>query len=105
MLHYFVDYADYCGEHFANDYNVFASTAKGSQKFRDAFPEARRITRKEAIRLGWSRPREAKQGGPQWFGGFWTTRGGATTMDEAIADCVVATEGLMEEKMAIMEVS
>ena len=62
---------------FANEYDIFVgtkaeidrlyallnrSTERGSQ--------LRRISRREAIQLGWSRVREAQRDGEQWYGGF-----------------------------------
>ena len=55
---------------FANEYTVYAVESDLVARFEAAFPDARRVTRKDAIRLGVTRPAEAKRCGEQWFGGF-----------------------------------
>lgn len=55
---------------FANEYTVYVVDAKGQARFQAAFPRANRISRRQAIDCGWTRPRKAKQAGEHWFGGF-----------------------------------
>jgi len=88
MTRYFVEYP----RGFANEYTVYAAPSGFAGTFGELFPAALPITRAEAIRLGWTRPREAKRDGEQWFGGFAETRDYySSTLDLALADCLVAT--------------
>lgn len=90
MRHYYVHYP----RDFANEYTVFVVQHNDSGTLHALFPDAKRITRKEAILLGWTRPREAKQYGEQWYGGFAETgRDHNGTLNEVIDDAEVATDG------------
>lgn len=64
--HYFVNYP----RDFANEYTVYAVPPASIPQFRALFPEAEPISRPRAIHLGWTRPREARRDGEQWFGGL-----------------------------------
>jgi len=92
--------ASYYVEHprgFANEYAVYV--VKDRMAFKSAIPDAKRITRVEAIRLGWSRPREAQRTGEQWYGGFFTdnrTRD-TDTLDQSLDECLSATQRRLDE--------
>jgi hypothetical protein len=100
MLSYYVEYPrDFC-----NEYAVYATTDR--KAFETGRPDATRISRKEAIRLGWSRPKEAKRDGEQWFGGFWSdylSREPFETIAHAITDCARATETMLDQYEAAAE--
>ena len=54
---------------FANEYTVYAiSNAEDAAALRLAAED--RCTRRVAIERGYSRPRQAKRFGEQWYGGF-----------------------------------
>jgi hypothetical protein len=54
---------------FANEYTVYvAGDAESAEHLKQL--GAKRISRREAIRLGWTRPRQARKTGEQWYGGF-----------------------------------
>lgn len=92
MTRYYVDYP----RGFANEYTVYAVASTDRERFERAFPEAEHISRARAVRLGWSRPREARRGGEQWYGGF-CSQGFADTPDAAIEDCRIATQDAVEQ--------
>jgi hypothetical protein len=96
---YFVDYG---GRDFCNVYSVMVVKIGEAKEYASMFPDAERITRREAIRLGWTRPKEAKRDGEQWFGGF-QTRYFSATLEETIADCLETTRGLMAEQRTMAE--
>jgi hypothetical protein len=103
MTTYFSEYP----RDFANEYHVYAVAADDLADFQEHFPDASRITRKEAIRLGWSRPREAKKYGEQWFGGFWDDGlapcGFEETLASALEECQKATSRLVAARNAPVE--
>lgn len=96
MTTYYVEYP----RDFANEYAVYAVASSMEGRFLAAFPDARRITRKDAVHLGWSRPREAKRDGEQWYGGFTDHPAGglddATDVEGALAACRLATTACVE---------
>lgn len=66
MTLYYVDYyKDLC-----NTYTVYAVAPADRDRFRRRFPDAERVSRATAIRLGWTRVREAKRDGEFWPAGF-----------------------------------
>jgi hypothetical protein len=91
MLRYFVEYP----RGFANEYEVFAVEQADADRFRELIPAAEPITRREAIRLGWTRPRRAKKDGEQWYGGFRLEYPYHDDVDSAIKECVSATRQAM----------
>jgi hypothetical protein len=96
MNRYFVDYP----RDFANEYTVYAVPAGMVADFGRAFPDAEPITRSRAIRLGWTRVKEAKRDGEQWFGGFADSGAYPETLGEALEACRAATEGLVSDRLA-----
>ena len=89
---YYVDYP----RDFANEYDVFAVAPEDRAAFERVRPDAERINRPEAIRLGWTRRREAKRDGEQWFGGFFQGWGHpADTLDEVMEECRKQTAGMV----------
>lgn len=90
---YFVEYP----RNFANEYTVYATDDR--KAFEAAVPGADRVNRREAVRLGWSRPREAKRDGEQWFGGFHTDDLSRTVtgdpLAEQLAECAAATQRML----------
>lgn len=82
---------------FANEYHVYVVTPETAQRFSGVFPNARRIDRKEAVELGWTRPRRAKKTGEQWYGGF-VIHDGADSLAAAIADAARATAWEIRER-------
>lgn len=66
MNRYYVEYPrDFC-----NEYTVYVVASGLVQRFEKVFPNAYSVTRKDAIRLGITRPKEAKRDNEQWWGGF-----------------------------------
>ena len=63
-------YYESCPRGFCNEYTVYAVPADQAERLERLMPDARRIDRAEAIRLGTRRPAEAKRDGEQWFGGW-----------------------------------
>jgi hypothetical protein len=85
MNHYWVVYP----RDFANEYTVYVTTTpQQDYRMRYGFG-GKTITRPEAIRLGWTRPRQAKKTGEQWFGGFAGDE--QTTVKDAIEEASRAT--------------
>jgi len=76
-----------------NRYTVFAVDPTIGKDFAEAFPEAKRITRTEAIYLGLTRPWQAKKDGEPWFGGFAgeANHGDSATAAEALDACLLGT--------------
>lgn len=68
MNKYYIDYP----RDFANEYDVYVAADAETERelLRYLGSGAQRITRQEAVRLGWTRPREATRTGEQWYGGF-----------------------------------
>lgn len=67
MNRYFVAYP----RNFANEYKVYVCESERTERRLLAVrPDAERISRGEAVRLGWTRPREARRNGQEWHGGF-----------------------------------
>lgn len=95
MRHYYIDYP----RDFANEYTVYVVPAGEVARFRGALPDAERITRSEAIRKGWTRPRQAGRDGEQWYGGF-AYRGYPANASEAIDDAEAATLEMLEHASA-----
>jgi hypothetical protein len=79
---------------YANQYRVYIAADKAvAARFLAECPKAERIDRDEAIRLGWTRPNQARKAGEQWNGGFALPTGStAHTLEESMRDCEVATE-------------
>lgn len=93
---YFVDYPrDFC-----NEYNVYVVSRADHADFVRFIPSARRISRAEAIKLGWTRPKQAKRDGEYWLGGFYDDPLSrfADTLAEALDECRKATERLVAER-------
>ena len=65
---YYIDYP----RGFVNEYRVYVIPSHLAKEFEESFARAGRISRKEAIRLAVTRPREAKRNGEQWFGGWYS---------------------------------
>jgi hypothetical protein len=55
---------------FTNEYTVYVAGDAESADYLRNHNGAKRISRREAIRLGWTRPRQARKTGEQWYGGF-----------------------------------
>jgi hypothetical protein len=97
---------------FANEYQVYAgrkARLEIAKEILDSRPRAenshtRFISRKEAIRLGWSRVREAERDNEQWFGGFAESFSPPYPFEESveqgIANAVEAAESLIDEHEA-----
>lgn len=83
---------------FANEYTVYVVTPELRERFKKAFPDADRITRKSAIERGWSRVKEAHETGEQWFGGFANLNGSGFNVSETIAGAIAATEFAVKEQ-------
>lgn len=91
MNRYFIYYP----RNFANEYTVYVcDTPEVEEGLRAIHPEMDRITRKRALYLGSSRPREARQTGQYWSGGFV---GGEIISGDAIRDAVIATHEFVRE--------
>ena len=86
MNKYYVDYP----RDFANEYTVYVVRTTDTGRLKSRFPDAERISRREAIRLGWTRPRKAKKDGEQWYGGF-ASNNYADSVGEAIDVAISAT--------------
>ncbi len=97
---------------FCNEYTVHVGSPEilnQLAKILECLPrsengDVRRITRQRAIYLGWTRVREAKKCGEQWFGGFAETGNSfAETLNEAIVDAAKATEAAIDEFESMAE--
>ncbi len=66
MNNYYVDYP----RDFSNEYTVYAVRGVFANSLKRVCRNAVRITRCEAIRLGITRPSQARKHGEQWYGGF-----------------------------------
>ncbi len=98
---YFIHYP----RDFANEYEIFVVSQADSSRLVDRIPSARRITRKQAIERGITRPRMAKKFGEQWFGGFRESDSlpvYSGTLDEILTSCIQGTLEAIEyqESMA-----
>lgn len=97
MTLYYVDYyRDFC-----NTYTVYAVAPADRDRFERFFPDATRIDRREAIRLGWSRVREAKHDGEFWPAGFAECRSPfdlPSTPGEALENCRRATAEAIDDR-------
>jgi hypothetical protein len=83
---------------FANVYTVYVVPACQRRRFELLFPDAERVSRRQAVRLGWFRPREAKRDGEQWWGGFADETGEyPETVGQAIGVARESTLNLMEQ--------
>jgi hypothetical protein len=96
MNTYYVSYP----RDFANEYEVYVVAPEDVEVFLRAIPDATRISRAEAIRMGWTRPRQAKKYGEQWFGGFAEAHGGDDLAGK-IEDAVVATAALVDVRREV----
>jgi hypothetical protein len=88
---------------FANEYTVYVVTPEIAADFAKAFPDLKRTSRKDAIERAWSRPKEAKRTGEQWFGGFcdhMSPQGNG--LDHALAAAAKSTEWEVEQRLADM---
>ena len=92
---------------FANEYTIYVMPGTGPHpKLLDRFPQAKQITRAEAIEYGIRKPNWAKRNAQQWWGGFATTvnseyqrdrelRGDSPSDTDLIAYAVIATADIM----------
>ncbi len=103
MNHYLICYP----RDFDNEYEVYAGSdadLSDLESFLDRpnrngnYPTFQRLTWAQAIRRGWTLPREAKRDGEQWFGGFAEPYAGPSwhhgrdySVRDAIADAATAT--------------
>jgi cation transport regulator ChaC len=94
---------------FCNEYTVYAGTSAQLGRLTKILESGRRaengavhrISRREAIRLGQTRVREAKRYNEQWFGGFAETGNGyPETLAEKLADAAAATEQEIDQAEA-----
>jgi hypothetical protein len=83
---------------FANEYTVYAVAPEDRERFGRLIPDAERITRYRAIEIGWTRPREAKRDGEQWFGGFAEPGHGlwAGNVAQALEACREGTREILD---------
>lgn len=82
----------------ANEYNIYVVSPEDQTLWdAGASPGAEEIDRAEAIRLGWTRPAEARTRGEHWPGGFATAPGGGPPPDPegALDHCRYATAWML----------
>jgi hypothetical protein len=109
MNHYIVHYP----RNFANEYDVYAGSKARLARLAEileSWPRAENagvhhISRKRAVYLGVTRPRQAKHDGEQWYGGWAEPRSGSSaypeTLAQQIAGAVRATEDTIDEHDAM----
>lgn len=90
---YYIEYP----RDFANEYSVYVVPTGEREHFEELFPRAERISRKKAVERGWTRVKEARRDGEQWFGGFGGSAGTYGTLEEALESA--RQETLAEMKM------
>ena len=86
---------------FANEYTVYAVDDATREDFDKSFPDAKRINRAEAIRLGISRPKQARKHGEHWAGSFCRC-GTSGTQAEILAEAVARTTEEVNDRLAIL---
>ena len=89
---------------FSNEYLIYAGPMEQLHQLKQIFGlrsengSSEYITRKRAIQLGWSRPREARRNNEQWYGGFaGEDVFPSPTLEREIAQAVRATEQVIME--------
>ena len=87
-----------CRRGFSNEYTIYVVAADSVERFCCVFPDATRITRKNAIWWGITRPAEARRDGEQWYGGFFSipNRAPPTNCSDALKICASDTALEME---------
>ena len=86
-----------CRRGFANEYRIYVVAGDNIERFLLAFPEATRITRKEALWWGITRPAEARRDGEQWYGGlFFVPYGGSPPKNYSDALRICASDTALE---------
>jgi hypothetical protein len=90
---------------FANEYAIYAGTPAELAQLEEILDRrserntCHKVDRKEAIRRGWNRPREAKKTGEFWLGGFAEPEAYAPyadTIQQAIVNAHKATQERIE---------
>lgn len=84
---------------FANEYDVFVVPRSMASRLEAVYPDASRISRREAVRMGISRPAEAKRDGEQWYGGLLGDDMATTPAAQLDACCRASIEAIEEAEM------
>lgn len=92
-------YFERCPRGFSNEYDVFVVPTSMASRCEAALADVRRISRREALRMGISRPAEARRYGEQWFGGFYGYDVAGTQAERLDACCRASIEEIVQAEM------
>jgi hypothetical protein len=94
MNRYYIEHP----RNFANEYAVYVCKSERTERrLLELYPNAEKINRAEAIRLGWTRPREAERNGEQWFGRFAEPLYEAPRASNVLEALTEAAQGTLDE--------
>lgn len=89
---------------FANEYTIYVVTNPADeQRLQYFMPNAKRISREQAIERGYTRPRVAARTGEQWFGGF-VGADYATSPETAVTLAAKGTRDFLRERMEYRDI-